>query len=195
MVVTKFNLILFKVFMIKMESKFLKSTKKNCKNCVVNILDHDLALPEISNKEVNILDSRIAYQITSMMEGVIKRGTAIKLRDLDSSLAGKTGTTNNNKDAWFIGYSPDMVVGIFVGYDQPKSLGFKETGSSVAVPIFKKFALNSEINKNNKPFKIPDGLTFINIDPKSGMPSNNKGSIMEPFIKDSENFLKIKLML
>ena len=124
------------------------------------------------------------------MEGVVQRGTAAKLRDLGSTLAGKTGTTNKNKDAWFIGYSPDVVVGIFVGYDQPKSLGYKETGSSVAVPIFKNYALNSKINKNNKPFRIPNGLTFINIDPKTGMPSNNKNAIMEPFIKYSENILK-----
>ena len=82
------------------------------------------------------------------------------------------------------------MVGIYVGYDQPKTLGFKETGSSVAVPIFKNYALNSDINKNNKPFKIPNGLTFINIDPKTGMPSNNENSIMEPFIKSSENILK-----
>ena len=82
------------------------------------------------------------------------------------------------------------MVGIYVGYDQPKTLGFKETGSSVAVPIFKNYALYSDINQNNKPFKIPNGLTFINIDPKTGMPSNNENSIMEPFIKSSENILK-----
>ena len=82
------------------------------------------------------------------------------------------------------------MVGVYVGYDQPKTLGFKETGSSVAVPIFKNYALHSDINKNNKPFKIPNGLTFINIDPKTGMPSNNENSIMEPFIKSSENILK-----
>jgi len=75
-----------------------------------------------------VIDSRIAYQVTSMMEGVVQRGTAIKLKTLGFPLAGKTGTTNKNKDAWFIGYSPDIVVGIYVGYDQPKTLGFKETG-------------------------------------------------------------------
>ena len=157
---------------------------------MVENLDKNIKIPNIKQNEKIILDPRIAYQITSMMEGVVQRGTAIKLRDLDSSLAGKTGTTNKNKDAWFIGYSPDIVVGIFVGYDQPKSLGYRETGSSVAVPIFKHYALNSEINKNNKPFRIPNGLTFINIDPNTGMPSNEKNAIMEPFIKNSENVLK-----
>ncbi len=170
--------------------QIFKSTNKICNKCIVKDLEGKIKIPKIEINEENILDSRIAYQITSMMEGVIQRGTAIRLKDLDIPLAGKTGTTNKNKDAWFIGYSPDIVVGVFVGYDQPKSLGYKETGSSVAVPIFKNYALNSEINKNNKPFRIPNGLTFINIDPKTGMPSNSKSSIMEPFIKYSENILK-----
>ena len=75
-----------------------------------------------------------------MMEGVVKRGTAKRLDELGVPIAGKTGTTNDNKDAWFIGYTPDLVIGIYVGHDKPKSLGYKQTGSSVAVPIFKIFA-------------------------------------------------------
>ena len=167
-----------------------KSTNKNCFDCLITKLDTNINIPDIQDNKKLIIDPRIAYQVTSMMEGVVQRGTAIKLKDLGLPLAGKTGTTNKNKDAWFIGYSPDIVVGIYVGYDQPKSLGFKETGSSVAVPIFKNYALNSDINKNNKPFRIPNGLTFINIDPSTGMPSNNKNAIMEPFLKSSENILK-----
>ena len=173
--------------------QIFKTTKKICSKCLIKDLNENIKVPKIKINEENILDSRIAYQITSMMEGVIQRGTAKRLKDLDIPLAGKTGTTNKNKDAWFIGYSPDIVVGVFVGYDQPKSLGYKETGSSVAVPIFKYYALNSEINKNYKPFRIPNGLTFINIDPKTGMPSNNKNAIMEPFIKFAENILKNKI--
>ena len=173
-----------------MVNKYLKVQIKICSKCLLKDLDENIKVPTIQINEENIIDSRIAYQITSMMEGVIERGTAIKLKDLDIPLAGKTGTTNKNKDAWFIGYAPDIVVGVFVGYDQPKSLGFKETGSSVAVPIFKNYALNSEINKNSKPFRIPNGLTFINIDPKTGIPSNSKSAIMEPFIEYSENILK-----
>ncbi|MDC0058146.1 PBP1A family penicillin-binding protein [Pelagibacteraceae bacterium] len=170
--------------------QIFKSTKKNCDECFLKKINKNMNIPNIKNNDENILDPKIAYQITSMMEGVVQRGTAIKLKALDLTLAGKTGTTNKNKDAWFIGYSPDIAVGIFVGYDQPKSLGYKETGSSVAVPIFKNYAINSEINKNNKPFRIPNGITFINIDPNTGMPSNSKNAIMEPFIKFSENVLK-----
>ncbi len=167
-----------------------KSSNRSCDDCLVENFDKKIYIPKILDTEELVIDSRIAYQVTSMMEGVVQRGTAIKLKDLGFPLAGKTGTTNKNKDAWFIGYSPDVVVGIYVGYDQPKTLGFKETGSSVAVPIFKNYALHSDINKNNKPFKIPNGLTFINIDPTTGRPSNNENSIMEPFIKSSENILK-----
>ena len=167
-----------------------KSSKKNCDDCVIEHFDEKISIPKILDTEELVIDARIAYQVTSMMEGVVQRGTAIKLKDLGFPLAGKTGTTNKNKDAWFIGYSPDVVIGIYVGYDQPKTLGFKETGSSVAVPIFKNYSLYSDINKNNKPFKIPNGITFINIDPKTGRPSNNENSIMEPFIKSPENILK-----
>ena len=95
------------------------------------------------------------------MEGVIRRGTAKNLKDLEVPIAGKTGTTDQNKDAWFIGYTPDLVIGVYVGYDQPKSLGFGQTGSSVAVPIFKKFAEKIKINKNKKPFRIPSGISFV----------------------------------
>tara|TARA_E500000178_G_scaffold93499_1_gene92463 strand:- start:1852 stop:2298 length:447 start_codon:yes stop_codon:yes gene_type:complete len=123
------------------------------------------------------------------MEGVIERGTARKLRDLNVPIAGKTGTTNQNKDAWFIGYTPDLVIGVYVGYDKPKTLGYKQTGSSVAVPIFKNFAKKININKNKKPFRIPSGISFVRIDPKSGTVSNQQGSIVEPFILGSEPYL------
>ena len=97
------------------------------------------SIPDLESKYHSILDDRIAYQITSMLEGVVKRGTGRKIAELNVPLAGKIGTTNDNKDAWFIGFSPDLAVGVYVGYDQPRSLGYKQTGSAVAVPIFKDF--------------------------------------------------------
>ncbi len=81
-----------------------------------------------------------------------------------------------------------MVIGVYVGYDQPKSLGYKQTGSSVAVPIFENFAQKIKINKNRKPFRVPSGISFVRIDPNSGMVSNNQNSIIEPFILGSEPF-------
>ena len=115
---------------------------------------------------------------------------AKKLNDLNIPLAGKTGTTNDNKDAWFIGFSPDLVVGVFVGHDTPKNLGHKQTGSSVAVPIFRDFIKKSNTNENNIPFRVPSGLSFVTINNKTGLPSSDKESIMEAFIEGSEPYTK-----
>ena len=142
------------------------------------------------NKNNNILDKTIAYQITSMLEDVIQNGTGKKISSLGIPLAGKTGTTNENKDAWFIGFSPDLVVGIYVGYDKPKSLGYKETGSRVAVPIFKNFMSKALINKNKIPFRIADGISFVKIDPQTGLQTEKNDGIMEPFKQGTEPFNK-----
>ncbi len=171
-------------------NKIFDSSSKDCFGCILNEITNSTNLPIISNELEQVLDSKIAFQITSMMEGVIKRGTAKSLRKLDIPLAGKTGTTNDNKDAWFIGFSPDLVIGVFVGHDNPKSLGYKQTGSSVAVPIFKNFIVNSQTNKNKTPFRIPSGLSFVNINQKTGLPSNDKNSIMEAFIEGTEPYSK-----
>jgi len=166
------------------------SSTKECLTCLVDNITTSTELPLVINKQEEVLDPKVAYQITSMMEGVVKRGTARRLKDLKIPLAGKTGTTNDNKDAWFIGFSPDLVVGVYVGYDNPKSLGFKQTGSSVAVPIFKEFIKNSKTNKNNTPFRVPSGLSFVKINQKTGLPSNDENSIMEVFVEGTEPYTK-----
>ncbi len=186
----------------KIHPKFIKSIySKNgkkiydnshikCELCSVKNLNTSQQLPKISNQLIEVLDPKIAYQITSMMEGVIKRGTGRKLRELNIPLAGKTGTTNENKDAWFIGFSPDLVIGVYVGFDNPKSLGYKQTGSSVALPIFKNFITESKTNKNKTPFRIPSGLSFVNISQQTGLPSNQENSITEAFIIGTEPYTK-----
>ncbi len=168
--------------------KIYDTRLKKCLECRIETILSKNKIPNLEETKNIIVDPRLAYQITSMMEGVIKRGTAKKLRDLNVPIAGKTGTTNKNKDAWFIGYTPDLVIGIYVGYDQPKSLGYKQTGSSVAVPIFKKFAEKIKINKNKKPFRIPAGISFVRIDPNTGNVSTKQDSIVEPFILGSEPY-------
>ncbi len=168
--------------------KIYDTRLKKCFECKIQTILSKNELPNLEENKKIIIDPRLTYQITSMMEGVIKRGTAKKLKELNVPIAGKTGTTNKNKDAWFIGYTPDLVIGVYVGYDQPKSLGYKQTGSTVAVPIFKKFAEKIKINKNNKPFRIPAGISFVRIDPKSGNVSANQDSIVEPFILGSEPY-------
>ena len=168
--------------------KIYDTRLKKCFECKIQTISEKYEIPNLEEIKKIIIDPRLTYQITSMMEGVIKRGTAIKLKDLNVPIAGKTGTTNKNKDAWFIGFTPDLVIGVYVGYDQPKSLGYKQTGSSVAVPIFKKFAEKIKINKNKKPFRIPSGISFVRIDPKTGNVSTSQGSIVEPFILGSEPY-------
>ena len=168
--------------------KIYDTRLKKCFECRIKKILLKNSIPDLDEDKNIVIDPRLAYQITSMMEGVVDSGTAKKLKDLNVPIAGKTGTTNQNKDAWFIGYTPDLVIGIYVGFDEPKSLGYKQTGSSVAVPIFKNFAKKIKINKNKKPFRIPAGISFVRIDPKSGMVSNQNGSIVEPFIVGSEPY-------
>jgi len=123
----------------KTGKQILNNETNICNLCSQDGGKLDYTIPKILTSKKLILDSRIAYQITSMLEGVVLRGTGKKIASLNVPLAGKTGTTNENKDAWFVGFSPDLAVGVYVGYDRPRSLGYKQTGSAVAVPIFKKF--------------------------------------------------------
>jgi penicillin-binding protein 1A len=90
--------------------------------------------PELIDERDQVLDPMTAYQITSMMEGVVQRGTATTLAELGRPIAGKTGTTNDEKDVWFVGFTPDLVVGVYLGYDQPRSLGNGATGGGLAAP-------------------------------------------------------------
>ena len=109
-----------------------------------------------------------AYQITSMLEGVVQRGTGKGLKNLNLDLAGKTGTTNENTDTWFIGYTSNLVIGVYVGYDEPKSLGKYETGAKTAMPIFKNFVKKAINKKDARPFKVSDGIKMVLIDAKTG---------------------------
>ena len=147
-------------------------------------------MPDIEDNTISVLDSAIAYQMTSMLEGVVLRGTGKRISNLNTPLGGKTGTTNDNKDAWFIGFSPDLVVGVYVGYDKPKSLGFKQTVSNVAAPIFKSFMERIEVNKNKIPFRIPSGISFVKINTQTGLQTDSKDGILESFIIGSEPFNK-----
>ncbi len=172
------------------DGKLIYNTSdKNCFNCKIKVIKNK-KIPKINIVKKQVVDPRHAFQITSMMEGVVERGTAKKLSKLKVPIAGKTGTTNDNKDAWFIGYSPDLVIGVYVGYDKPKSLGYKQTGSSVAVPIFEILAKKININSNFVPFRIPSGISFVKIDPNTGLSSNHNNSILEPYIIGTEPFYK-----
>ena len=124
--------------------------------------------PEHPDLREQIVDPLTAYQMTSILEGVAVRGTGAKLRSIGKHLAGKTGTTNDNRDAWFVGFSPDLVAGVYVGYDEPVSLGRVETGAAAALPIFYTFMKNALQDVPDTPFRIPQGIKLVRINPKTG---------------------------
>ena len=164
-----------------------KGDKRKCLNCNISIKSdletstiNNFEIPKIQNNKKNIFSSESAYQMTSFLMGVIQRGTAKNINDFDFQVAGKTGTTNDNQDAWFVGYNSEITIGVFVGYDVPKSLGRFETGSKVAAPIFHDLMKKIHKNKKPKPFVIPENIKFINIDLVSGKPTN-KDFITEVF--------------
>ncbi len=168
--------------------QIINNEVNKCINCSQIKKKLDYNLPNIISLQKKILDPRIAFQITSMLEGVVLRGTGKKISLLNTPLAGKTGTTNDNKDAWFIGFSPDLALGVYVGFDKPKTLGYKQTGSAVAVPIFKKFMKEANINSNKIPFRIPSGLSFVKIDQNTGLMTKDIDGILEPFIVGTEPY-------
>ena len=145
--------------------------------------------PAVPDTRAQVADPRNAYQIVSILEGVVQRGTGAEIgRDLTWPLAGKTGTTNDSKDTWFIGFSPDLVVGVFIGFDNPKTLGKHETGATVAVPVFKHFMLEALKGQPPTPFRIPPGVRQVLIDEHSGARANAMGpdSIWESFVEGTE---------
>ncbi len=139
--------------------------------------------PEIPDDRVQIMDPHTAYQMTSMLEGVIQRGTATSLKSLDRPLAGKTGTTNEEKDAWFIGYSPDMVVGVFMGYDTPTAMGKGNTGGKIAAPVFGSFMKEALADQPAAPFRIPPGVKLARVNLRTGLRAGEEDpqSIIEAF--------------
>jgi len=124
--------------------------------------------PTLVDRRDIVIDPMTAYQITSMMEGVVQRGTGTRLRDVGRPVAGKTGTTNDEKDVWFIGFTPDMVVGVYLGYDRPRPLGRGVTGGQYAAPIVGDFLKTALADKPAQPFRVPPGIKLIRINAKTG---------------------------
>ena len=158
---------------------FQKKERK-CLGCD-KFINQKTNLPIIENTNEKVISEETAYQMTSILQGTVERGTAKKLRSLKVPLAGKTGTTNDNYDAWFIGFSSNLVIGVYIGYDNPKTLGKFETGSKAALPIFKDFVENALYKDDFKEFKIPENvyLTTLNYDTGIKSSPNDKNSIVE----------------
>lgn len=137
--------------------------------------------PEITDDRDYVLDPMTAYQITSMLQGVVERGTARSVKVLGVPVAGKTGTTNDEKDVWFVGYTPELVTGIFIGYDIPRHLGSGETGGGLAAPVFIDFMKVALAGRKRIEFIPPKGMAFHRIERRSGVPSEGTGSLLEAF--------------
>ena len=173
-----------------------KLENKRCVGCD-KFSNESNVYPNIEYQNERIFSEETAYQMTSILEGAVKRGTAKKLKDLKVPIAGKTGTTNKNYDAWFIGFTSDLVIGVYIGYDSPKTLGRYETGSKAALPIFKDFVKKVLFKEDFKEFQVPEGIYLTSLDYDTGMKSslNNKNTIIEALkIKDINNIDNNKLM-
>jgi penicillin-binding protein 1A len=160
-----------------------KHDARECRGCDAADGWKNQPEPQLVDRREQVLDAMTAYQITSMMEGVVQRGTAASaFAGFGKPIAGKTGTTNDEKDAWFIGFSPDIVVGIYLGYDKPRHLGNKATGGVLAAPIARDFLKLALADKPAIPFRVPAGIKLIRVDAKSGMRAGpGEGGILEAF--------------
>jgi penicillin-binding protein 1A len=160
-----------------------KHDQRECKLCMADKWK-DQAEPSLVDRREQVIDPMTAYQITSIMEGVVQRGTATVVRSVGKPIAGKTGTTNDEKDVWFVGYSPDIAVGVYMGYDKPKHIGRGATGGHLAAPIVADFFKVALADKPAVPFRVPSGIKLIRIDAKTGMRAGPGGEgrvILEAF--------------
>ena len=160
----------------------LNNEKRACANCDQISFTSNL-YPVIEDKYVEIFSPQTAYQITSILEGAVQRGTGKKLKKLKLNLAGKTGTTNENTDTWFIGFTSNLVIGVYVGMDNPKPLGKYETGSKVALPIFENFIKKAVKKSDARPFKSAEGITMMVVDSLTGQKAkfSSKDTIIESY--------------
>jgi penicillin-binding protein 1A len=144
--------------------------------------------PLLEENKPQVVDPRTAYQMVSILEGVVQRGTGVTIRSVGKPLAGKTGTSSDYRDAWFIGFSPDLAVGIFIGFDDFRTLGQGEAGALAAAPIFREFMREALADKPATPFRIPQGIVMAAVDSRGGtpVPEGTPGSILEAFKPGTE---------
>ncbi|MBP01650.1 MAG: penicillin-binding protein [Rhodospirillaceae bacterium] len=163
-----------------------KSDKRVCEECLQNEFTGGVP-PSVKDNREQLSDPVSTYQMVSILQGVVDRGTGRSVSAVGKILAGKTGTSNDSFDTWFLGFSPNLVVGVFVGFDVPQTLGTKETGSSVAAPIFRDFMSKSLARTATPPFKIPKDVILVRVDPVSGLVAQpgSRRTIIEAFKKNT----------
>ncbi|MEJ2016424.1 MAG: penicillin-binding protein, partial [Limibacillus sp.] len=146
------------------------------------------AVPVPPDLRPQIADPAAVYQIVSILQGAVQAGTGVRLKELGRPLAGKTGTTNESRDAWFMGFSPNLVAGVYVGFDTPIPLGPRETGSSVALPVFKSFMRDALEGEPITPYRIPPGVRLVWVNRATGEPTSPgaEGAVLEAFLPGTE---------
>ncbi|HWN49145.1 MAG TPA: penicillin-binding protein 1A [Xanthobacteraceae bacterium] len=156
--------------------------QRECRGCDAKKWENQPE-PGLIDRRERVLDPMTAYQITEIMEGVIQRGTATVIREVGKPIAGKTGTTNDEKDAWFVGFTPDLAVGVYMGYDKPRHLGRNATGGHLSAPIAKDFFKAALADKPAMPFRVPPGIKLIRVDVKTGQRAGpgTTSAILEAF--------------
>lgn len=164
----------------------LKQDRRECPDCKVAHWNDGAEIPSLSDSREQVLDPLSAYQMVSILEGVATRGTGARLRSLNRHLAGKTGTTNKNQEGWFVGFSPDLVVAAYLGFDEPRSLGRVETGAAAALPIFQNFMKEALAGQPDIPFRIPNGIKLVRVNYNTGKPAmpGDKTVIVEALTPD-----------
>ena len=126
----------------------LKKDQRQCQDCNVDNWNSQEA-PVLQDEREQVIDAISAYQMVSILEGVVQRGTGGRLKSINKHLAGKTGTTNKSQDAWFVGFSPDLVVAVYIGFDEPRNMGRRETGASASQALFYKFTISSNLKNTS----------------------------------------------
>lgn len=157
-----------------------KHDMRPCPNCIGESSD-PFKKPDIIDGRAQIQDPVSAYQMVNILTGVVERGTGRVAKAVGRTLGAKSGTSNDSFDAWFIGFSPDLVAGVWVGFDTPRTLGANDTGGVVAGPIFRDFMIEALKGQPNIPFRIPEGVRLVKVNPTTGKPSNAPGAIEEAF--------------
>jgi penicillin-binding protein 1A len=161
--------------------------ERPCEGCLAETWDGGLP-PELPDTRETVTDPGSAYQMVSLLEGVVQRGTGARVATVGKPLAGKTGTTNESFDAWFVGFTPDLAVGVYVGFDQPKTLGAKEQGASAAAPIFTAFMMDALADAPSIPFRIPPGIKLVRVNAETGQraQAGDQKVIFEAFKEGTE---------
>ena len=159
-----------------------KHDQRECRGCDADAWKNQPE-PTLVDRREQVLDPMTAYQITSMMEGVVQRGTGTAVREVGKPVAGKTGTTNDEKDVWFIGFTPEIAVGVYLGYDKPRQIARGATGGHLAAPIVRDFLKVALADRPAVPFRVPPGIKLIRIDAKSGLRAGpgTQRAILEAF--------------